>query len=140
MMLDISSMKKQRGLSLIELMVAMTISAILLLGVSMIFVSNKKTYQTQDALSEVQEAGRFALMFLSEPIQMAGYTGCGNLELIPSIDIRKTANQELDLSSSTRGFESRNDLINALSATYPSGSWNGVASNWVAGHSIHHVY
>jgi type IV pilus assembly protein PilW len=140
MMLGKSNMKKQRGLSMIELMVAMTISAILLLGVSMIFVSNKKTYQTQDALSGVQEAGRFALMFLSEPIQMAGYTGCGNLELIPAVDIRKTANQDIELSSATRGFESRTDLVNALSATYPSGTWGTVASNWVAGTDILSLY
>jgi type IV pilus assembly protein PilW len=106
----------------------------------MIFISNKKTYQTQDALSEVQEAGRFALQFLSEPIQMAGYTGCGNMELIPTIDVRKASDQEMDVGSATRGFESRTDLINALTASYPSFTWTGAATNMVAGTDVISIF
>jgi type IV pilus assembly protein PilW len=151
-MMDLSNMKKQLGLSMIELMVAMTISAILLLGVSMIFISNKKTYQTQDALSEVQEAGRFALQFLSEPIQMAGYTGCGNMELIPTIDVRKQLDQSIDVSATLRGFEdvgAKNDntkttLRDVLEDSYPQATynvdWDNVATNWVSGTDIISIY
>lgn len=74
------SVKKNRGLSLIELMVAMILTLILVSGVITIFISNKATYLTQDGLSRVQESGRFGLTFLSESIRWAGYSGCGNLD------------------------------------------------------------
>ena len=69
----------QRGLSLVEIMIAVTISVVLLAGVGKIFVSSKQTYRVQDALSRVQENGRFAADFLSRGIRMAGYSGCNNI-------------------------------------------------------------
>lgn len=65
----------QRGLSLIELMVAMLISLLLLGGVLQVFISSKDTYRTNTALSRVQEAGRFATEFIAFDIRQAGYKG-----------------------------------------------------------------
>ncbi len=70
--------RHQTGFSLIEMMVAMTISAILLAGVVEIFASSKTTYRIQENLSRVQENGRFALDFLTREMRMAGYTGCSS--------------------------------------------------------------
>jgi len=70
---------KQHGLTLVEIMIAVTISIVLLAGVGKIFVSSKHTYRVQDALSRVQESGRFAADFLTRGIRMAGFTGCNNL-------------------------------------------------------------
>lgn len=67
--------KRQYGLSLVELMVAMALSLLLILGVVQIFLSSKQTYTTNNALSRLQESGRFALEFMAYDIRNAGYKG-----------------------------------------------------------------
>ncbi|MEW5755175.1 MAG: PilW family protein [Pseudomonadota bacterium] len=69
---------KQKGLSLIELMVAVTIGLILLAGVIQIFTSNKQTYRVQAAMARVQENGRLAMQLLSQDIRMADFWGCNS--------------------------------------------------------------
>lgn len=63
----------QRGLSLVELMVALLLSMILMAGFLQIFMSVRSTYATSEAVSRLQENGRFALLFLSEHARLAGY-------------------------------------------------------------------
>ncbi len=62
-----------RGVNLIELSIAMAIGAIILLGITSIYASSKKSSTVQNGLSRVQENGRFALNFLSRDLRMAGY-------------------------------------------------------------------
>lgn len=64
---------RQRGLSLVEMMVAMTIGLILTAVVLQVFLSNKQTYRFNDAMSEVQNKGRFAIQLLSSQLQQAGW-------------------------------------------------------------------
>ncbi|KUJ79647.1 hypothetical protein AWR36_014970 [Microbulbifer flavimaris] len=67
---------RQRGLSLIELMIAILLSAMLLWGVLQIFDSNRNTMQMQTAFARVQESGRFAMDLMTKEIRMADYWGC----------------------------------------------------------------
>lgn len=67
---------RQRGLSLIELMIGILLSSILLLGVLQIFQSSRMTMETEMALSGVQDSGRFAMDYLSRETRMADYWGC----------------------------------------------------------------
>ncbi|WGL18195.1 PilW family protein [Microbulbifer bruguierae] len=71
-----NSLSGQHGLSLIELMIAMVLSAILLWGVLQIFDSNRDTIRMQNAFARVQESGRFAIDLLGKEIRMADYWGC----------------------------------------------------------------
>ena len=66
------------GLSLIEIMVALAIAAILLFGLSQIFIGSKNVYRLQEGMSRVQENARFVLQYLENNVRMAGYMGCGN--------------------------------------------------------------
>lgn len=66
---------RQAGLSLIELMIAITLSLLLILGVTQIFLSSKATYVSNQALSSIQESGRFAIEILTKDIRNAGYKG-----------------------------------------------------------------
>jgi type IV pilus assembly protein PilW len=70
-----TSMHLQKGLSLVELLVAMTLSLLLMGGVLQIFLASKQTYSANTALSRVQENGRFAMEFLTSDIRNAGYKG-----------------------------------------------------------------
>ncbi|WP_323847379.1 PilW family protein [Microbulbifer magnicolonia] len=67
---------RQRGLSLIELMIGILLSSLLLLGVLQIFQSNSQAMRSQTAFSRVQESGRFAIDLLSKEIRAADYWGC----------------------------------------------------------------
>ena len=70
-----TSMHRQQGLSLVELLIAMTLSLLLMGGVLQIFLASKQTYSANTALSRVQESGRFAMEFLTSDIRNAGYKG-----------------------------------------------------------------
>ncbi|WP_019625999.1 PilW family protein [Thioalkalivibrio sp. ALJT] len=65
-----------RGLTLVELMVAMLIGLLLIGGTISIFISTQQTYRTQEAMSRVQESGRFAIERIARDAREAGYLGC----------------------------------------------------------------
>lgn len=68
----------QRGLSLIELMIAITLGLILIAGVIQMFLSSQTVFHTQQAMSRIQENGRLGIEFIAKDIRMAGYMGCLN--------------------------------------------------------------
>lgn len=73
-------MRKQQGLSLIELLIAITLGLVLIAGVIQMFLSSRVVFSTQQAVSRVQEGGRLAVEFMSRDIRMAGYMGCADRE------------------------------------------------------------
>lgn len=78
--------QKYAGFSLIELMIALTVSLFLIGGVSTIFISNKQTYRLQDQLGRLQENARYAMHVLTRDLRAAGYTGCASLgEITPNV-------------------------------------------------------
>ncbi len=68
----------QTGFSIIELLIALTISTVLILGVGVVFHTSKSTYRSQEALSDVSDNARFALYFLEQDIATAGFWGCNS--------------------------------------------------------------
>lgn len=66
----------QRGLTLIELMIAMLLGMLITAGVIQIFISAKQAYRLQENISRLQENGRFAMNYLSKDVRMAGFVGC----------------------------------------------------------------
>ncbi len=70
------SLRQQKGLTLIELMIGLVIAMILLAGVAEIFLGSKQTYRYQSGMARLQENGRFALDIFAKKIRMAGYMGC----------------------------------------------------------------
>lgn len=74
------------GLSLIELMIALLISSILLIGVIQVFAASRTAYQLSQGIARNQENGRFAMDFLTRDIRMAGHAGCVNDQVLLSTD------------------------------------------------------
>lgn len=66
------------GVSLIELMIAIAIGAILMIGLVQLFGASRAAYQLSEGMSRVQENGRFAMDFLQRDLRMAGHFGCVN--------------------------------------------------------------
>ena len=67
------SRQSQCGLTLVEILVALLISLFLIAGVIQLFIGTKQTYRGHDALSRIQENGRFAIDRMAWDIRMAGY-------------------------------------------------------------------
>ncbi|MCP1624817.1 PilW family protein [Pseudomonas nitroreducens] len=67
---------RQRGLSMIELMVALLLSTLLLLGVLQMFSNSSASDKTSSALTRVQDSGRVVLDLVSMDARRAGYQGC----------------------------------------------------------------
>jgi type IV pilus assembly protein PilW len=112
-------MDKQKGLSLIELMIAITLGLILLTGVMQVFLSSKTVFSTQQALSRVQETGRLAVEFLSKDIRMAGYMGCATrVEGMKVINTLKNSSSALyDFATAIMGYTDSNIPSGILSKT-----------------------
>jgi len=67
--------KSSIGLALVELMIALTIGAVLTAGVIQIFISNKAAYKLNEEYSLLQENGRRTLRRLGYSIMMADHWG-----------------------------------------------------------------
>lgn len=68
--------KKDRGFTLVELMVALAIGLLLTIGVVQIFSASRSTYQLDEGLARAQENGRFAIEFMTREIRHAAHLGC----------------------------------------------------------------
>ena len=66
---------RQAGLSIIELMVAITISMFLLVGLVSVFATSNQTYMDLGRASQQIENGRFATQLLVDDISHAGFYG-----------------------------------------------------------------
>lgn len=85
--------KRQQGLSMIELMVALLIGTLLTAAVLQMFLGSRTTYAMQTALATMQENARFAVEFLSRDLRIAGYIGCSaNTSLANTL--RDTSNSD----------------------------------------------
>lgn len=108
-----------RGLSLVELMVALVLSLVIGAAVLQMFLASKTTYSLQDAMARVQENGRFAVSFLASDIRMAGFMGCGNLN---EITINVIANPAPIDAANPLG-----QIIGGANNVGSTNTWNAVA-------------
>jgi type IV pilus assembly protein PilW len=69
---------KQRGFTVVELMVAMTIGLLVSALVVVVFAGSVRTYRLSDTHSELIETGRTALDAMERDIRMAGFRGCNS--------------------------------------------------------------
>ena len=72
----IAAGRRSRGLSLIELLVAMTLGLLLLSGMISVFASNRQSSALNAAVADMQESARYALDTLAADIRSAGFQGC----------------------------------------------------------------
>jgi type IV pilus assembly protein PilW len=68
-----SHLRKQRGLSLISLMIALLIGTFLLAGLITVWFQTRTTFKTQNQLAQVQDNQRMALIILGNTVESAGY-------------------------------------------------------------------
>ena len=65
--------RRCRGLSLVELLVAMALGMLLSAGMVSLFLESRRQYFYDEQLSRLQENGRYAINLLSRELAMAGF-------------------------------------------------------------------
>jgi Tfp pilus assembly protein PilW len=120
----------QQGLSLVEIMVALTLGLILTVGVIQLFVNNKRAYEVQTADNGMQENGRYALKLLTDALRAADHWGgveAADVGGNPTVTGIGSCNAAwlLNVSEGIRGYE-------GVSATPPLPSTCIAAADYVA--------
>ncbi len=73
-----TNLRRQRGLTLVELMVAMLIGLVLLAAVGTIFLSSKSAFISSDQRGRVHESGRLTADVVGAMTRQAGYVDIAN--------------------------------------------------------------
>lgn len=151
MMPEHSGVFGARGFSLVELMVALAIGAMLLLTLSRLFVDAKTQAVRESMLSRMQEDARVATTILTGAIRDSRSLPCRGLALheradslsikacmlLPDADDKACAtrsNQHLLASTRALGYDNRADLGNPDSfIDLPSAGREKLAAQWLRG-------
>lgn len=67
---------RQSGLSIIEIMIALLLGALLTVGLVQVFTSNSQSFRVNEATARAQETGRMSVDMLARALRNAGYFGC----------------------------------------------------------------
>jgi type IV pilus assembly protein PilW len=68
---------KDKGFTLVEIMVSMAISSLVIAGIYGVYTIQQRSYTVQEQVSEMQQRIRSALDFMTRNIRMAGYDPSG---------------------------------------------------------------
>ncbi|MCP3752265.1 MULTISPECIES: PilW family protein [Pseudomonas] len=69
-------MNRQGGVGLVEVLLALSLGLLLLLGVSRLFLAASQNWQAQGIAAQLQEDARLTLQRMAQDIRMSGMFGC----------------------------------------------------------------
>jgi type IV pilus assembly protein PilW len=69
---------RARGLSLVELMVALVLGSVLIGGALYTYQQGRSSFAVNERLAQLQDAGRYAISVIEPEIELAGYLGFTN--------------------------------------------------------------
>ena len=87
-----------KGLTLVELMIALLLSLMIMVGAVSVFMGSKETMLIEEDLSRVQENFRYIADRLTKDLSLTGYTGC----ILPYSNNSATINNRLSGTSGER--------------------------------------
>src|SRR3569832_1479172 len=74
--------KRQQGMTLVELLVAVTLGLLVIAGIGQIYTAAKRSYDILSSMSRLQDVGRYAIDSITRDIQRAGYWGLTDMKTI----------------------------------------------------------
>lgn len=94
-------LRKNNGITLIELLVTLVVSSILLAGVYRTFLGQQKTYTTQEQVVDMQQNARITINRMMAEIRMAGF---GNVSMVLPVTMAgKTFNDVVNPNTPAAG-------------------------------------
>jgi type IV pilus assembly protein PilW len=111
--------RRQRGFSLVELMISLVIGVILVYGAVRLLVDSRNTQRASDSTASVQEIATYALAVLEPDVRLASYWGKTNrADLVSGATASTSSRSALDtLVAGNCGVNFTVDLAQYLQAT-----------------------
>ncbi|CAK9887486.1 MULTISPECIES: PilW family protein [Pseudomonas] len=79
-------MSRQGGVGLVEVLLALSLGLLLLLGASRLFLVASQNWQAQGIAAQLQEDARLALQRMAQDIRMSGMLGCLRADAISHVN------------------------------------------------------
>ncbi len=118
--------RKDKGITLIELLVALVISGLLLAAAYRTFIGQQKTYVVQEQVVDMQQSVRAAINRMVTELRMSGF---GNISMVlPVTFTTGTFNNVLNLNSPTAGALT---IVSAVGGTSTLTNEGGVGQTQV---------
>ena len=128
--------KSQKGISLIELLLAMTIGLFVMAAVFQVFSSSKKSSRLLQQEAELQEGARFAFSLMTSIIQKAGNFGCQTMHVTASQSAIKSANPSTTTFKPWKvveGWEAKDTQYGDTYTTKPNKGVSGISTqHWTS--------
>ena len=123
-MMFVSLQQKQNGLTLIELLIAMLLGTLMILGATSMFTANKRVYKEVDYQGRLAENARFAMEMIIRDLRMTGFVGCAIQQEVSNVlNVRIGAAVD---PSQLLSFISRTDAVNetnSIEGSESGGAW-----------------
>ncbi|HXG29477.1 MAG TPA: PilW family protein [Nevskiales bacterium] len=116
---------RQAGLTLIELMIAITISLIVLVALTAMFVSSMRARDEVQRANQQIENGRYAMQVLSDDLQLAGFMG--KADLSAPVDLGEDTVLSFDADEDVLCEPDDLDVLKGQAALYIEGANNVTA-------------
>ena len=100
----------QKGITLIEMLITLCISAIIMTGAYQVFISQAKTYEVQEAAADAQNSVRSGMQIVIDDLRMAGYDkegGGSNITIPVPVPVHETNNIRVE-------WEQDNNTVKAI--------------------------
>lgn len=129
----------QSGLTLVELMIAMTLNLFVMLMLTGLLLSGKASYNAQDQQLQMQETGRYVMEAIARQVRQAGYedwnpylqprqTGVSATPHVMGLDARTLRKTTPALEAATAGVVNGSDVL-ALRFFAPDAERHGAILN-----------
>lgn len=116
----------QRGISLVEVMVALALGLIVSVGAMSLMLGNRQSYRTTEALARVQETTRITFDLMSRDLRAAGINACsGGVRVMNLLADPANPRWWTDWTGGLRGF---NDSDVSTAVTVGTAALNRVAN------------
>lgn len=114
---------RQRGLSLVELLISMTIGLIVTGALVYVFVGSRGANRSNENLARVQETGRFGLDYIGQDLRMVSFAGCHSRGLAAdtTLVIARPAVTYTGVADGMIGFDNGTGWTNTTGITYVRG-------------------
>jgi len=109
--------KKSDGFTLVELLIALALSLVVLTSVSSAFISQRKTYDAQEQITEMIQGTRAVMEIITRDVKLAGFDPSGNaFDNITTYAIPYSATQleiraDIDDGDGTAASSDANEVI-----------------------------
>ncbi len=103
--------RHEHGLTLIELMIAITLSLLIVGAVISLYLTSQHLYKVQNNLARLQESARYAMNEMARDLRMTGYEGCLTGHITPHNNLNSPSSYPYNFSTAIEGYQ------------YFSGAW-----------------